>query len=295
MMGLKVHGSIGNAITFQDRNKGTMVRKKPFPTDRQSLAQLYQRWDYQDYVYQWRQLSAAEKQTWETNARRHRITGFNYFMSDRLLTLPDIVVRYRLDLQSGGIVRDFGKNELDATIYGAILTGGVIDNAFLFDGSDDYITPGLSALFNIPVFTVEFWYKWLAGTAPLVGLGASTNHPYFSPVETAAASLILMGSSNYCYWSHAPVNIKDGEWHFLHFLVTGSGQNDIDDFKLYTDTIEQNKGLPVKTGAQAAKDRLYLGQAGGYYHNACVDHFTIYNRLLDATERQNHYERRYPL
>lgn len=137
LISLSASGSIGDVISFDRRGRQNRVRTKPVPTDARSLAQMYQRWDYQDAAALWHFLSAADKQAWETSARRLRITGFNYWMRTRLNTLPNLAGRWHFDTIADAQSPDSSKNTNPATIVGAQLVDGIIDHALAFDGLDD--------------------------------------------------------------------------------------------------------------------------------------------------------------
>lgn len=138
LLSLSASGSIGDVLSFANSSGQNLVRTKPSPTDPKSLAQMYHRWDYQDYAEYWHSLTPAQKQTWETNARRLKITGFNYWMRTYLNTLPDIAARWRLDEPSGIIAYDSSKYATNGTISGASPTTGLIGGARHFI-TDDYI------------------------------------------------------------------------------------------------------------------------------------------------------------
>lgn len=94
---LGASGSIANALSFATKLKTKIVRKKPKPTDARSDLQLSWRHMYQKAVALWHALSTAEKQQWESSARRKHMTGFAYFMSQCLRPNPGIY----LPLQGG--------------------------------------------------------------------------------------------------------------------------------------------------------------------------------------------------
>lgn len=141
-LSLSARGTVGNLLTAQRRNKATMLRLKPTPSDPKSLAQIYQRWDYELYIHFWHQLSEADKQVWNRNARPHHMPGFAYFMRSRLLYLLNLQGRWHLDNVIGNQVPDSSKNSNTGTVYGAIPTTGIISNCLSFDGINDYVNCG---------------------------------------------------------------------------------------------------------------------------------------------------------
>lgn len=154
LLSLAATGTISDTLTFQKRDRGTITRRKPIPAYRYTLPQAYQRWDYQDYVAWWHTLTSAQKQTWETNARPYHMTGFAYWMKDRLTTLPDIAGRWHLDLVSNSLTPDSSKNANHGTVYGASPVTGIIDKALYFDGTDDYIRVPHHSSLQLPEWTI---------------------------------------------------------------------------------------------------------------------------------------------
>jgi len=140
LLSLGASGTIGDAVTFQKRGGTDFVRKKPEPFDPKTLAQIYHRWLYQDYIAWWHDQTAATKTLWETNARPYHMTGFAYWMKTKLATLPDIALGMHLDERSGAVATDFSKNANHGTIVGASHVPGMIDYGLLLDSNDDYVT-----------------------------------------------------------------------------------------------------------------------------------------------------------
>jgi len=95
-------------------------------------------------------------------------TAFAHVTTDGSVTTEGLVAYYpfigNADDQSG--------NGYNGTVYGATLTTdrfGAADNAYSFDGIDDYISVDYTAVFQLPVFTVSAW------VLPTVDLSASTS------------------------------------------------------------------------------------------------------------------------
>jgi len=159
LLSLGSQGSIGGSVTTQKLRQQTMIRSKPFPKQPDTLAQIYQRWLYQDYIAWWHTLTAAQQRQWHSNASRHYMTGFAYWMSRRLKLLPDIAAWWKLDEKSGIIAHDSSKYATHGTIFGATPTTGLIDGAYYFT-LDDFIeatTPQLN--FTSGDFSLITWIK----------------------------------------------------------------------------------------------------------------------------------------
>ncbi|OGH24993.1 MAG: hypothetical protein A3B47_02770 [Candidatus Levybacteria bacterium RIFCSPLOWO2_01_FULL_39_24] len=153
-----------------------------------------------------------------------------------------------------------------------------------------YIDAGNRTSLKPDVFTVEAWIKWQSGIYwPLVSFSAS-GLPAILPVWTAGRSLIYLGAGNFKYFFHNPVNIADGNWHHLVFIVTGNGQNDIDNAKMYADGRIQIADTIAKTGLPNSKTGpLYIGFFSGYYANGLIDDVRIYKQALTFSQIQQLY------
>lgn len=99
LLSLKAVGSITDFLTFDHRRRTHIVEKKPIPTDARSAAQLPWRHMFQKATALWLALSATEKQEWETLARRKRMTGYAWFISQALKPNPGLY----LPLQGGSM------------------------------------------------------------------------------------------------------------------------------------------------------------------------------------------------
>lgn len=295
LLSFGAHGSIGNALTFQKRNRGTMARKKPTPTDPYSLPQAYQRWLYQDYAEYWHSLTAAQKQQWETDARRQRITGFNYWMSTHLKTLPDIAAMWRLDERSGNTAIDFSPNANHATIFGASHVPGIIDYALSFDGLDDYLMIGKPASLDITTdITIDFFLK--VDALPVT-------HVYITKDALGATRQLYLGSSNGKMIYYLNINgvwtgfipavpwLSLDTWHYVCAQYDGSTMT------LIVDDNIQTLAAPGAITIKDADWRLASTDkpADPRFTRCIFDHLAIYTRILNATTRQAHSERRYPV
>lgn len=157
LLSLGAEGPLGNVVSFDKRLGQNRVRTKPIPTDPKSLAQMYQRWEYQDYIALWHDLSVADKQTWESKARRYHITGFAYWMRSNLRNRTDIRGLWHMDYITAATVKDFSPYGNHAAVLGPSLTDGIIDGALYFDGIDDRLNAGTDPSLR---FTSEDFSVW---------------------------------------------------------------------------------------------------------------------------------------
>ena len=103
LLSLGAIGRLTRAITFTRRRKTNIAEKTPIPDDVKSLAQLSWRHMYIKAVALWHALSAAEKQEWESLARRKHMTGFAWFMSQALKPNPGLYLPLQGGIMQGHI------------------------------------------------------------------------------------------------------------------------------------------------------------------------------------------------
>ena len=90
----RARGSIGGVITYQGRKSYYHAHKKPTPRNPNTLAQQDARLLLANAVAQWHTLTASEKAVYDRLGEDfHRITGFNFFVRDRVMN-PRIHVKF---------------------------------------------------------------------------------------------------------------------------------------------------------------------------------------------------------
>jgi hypothetical protein len=105
-----------------------------------------------------------------------------------------------------------------------------------------------------------------------------------APVYSAGTSLIYLGELNYQYFNHAPVDVDDGSWHDLCFIITGGAQGDIANSALYADGRAQTRGTTNQTGTRDALSYCYLGRRATFYWKGGLDRIRVWNRALHPSE-----------
>jgi len=150
ILSLGAAGTIGGTITYQHIHRTNIARKKPIPTDPQTDLQLDRRSLYRCVCYMWHSLIATEKQQWETDARRHRITGFNLYMRTYLLLLANPLALYPFAKGTGATAYDYSRNGHHAAIFGAVWKYGDFKPYLQFDGVDDKVQMPINA-FNLGI------------------------------------------------------------------------------------------------------------------------------------------------
>lgn len=138
-LSLGARGTIGGVLTAQRALQGTILRKKPIPSDPFTDNQRWHRHLYLVLCQYWNGLSLADKQVWRSAAARYHLTGLNLFLKTELKKLPDLQFFYPLSEGQGSIAQDFTGKRNHATIFGASWLPGVFDTCLHFDGINDYV------------------------------------------------------------------------------------------------------------------------------------------------------------
>jgi len=295
LLSLGARGTLGKAVTFQERSGVNFVRKTPIPQYRLSLAQFYQRWDYSDAIFFWNSRSDAQKAAYATLGSKMHLTAYAYCIRDYLRNLPDLVGRWHLDEGTGIVSRDTSKQGNDGVIVGATLTTGIIDNARAFDGINDRISIPHSVLFSRQVFTIELFVNipalgWMSiydkgnpeannfgicmrfRNVPAVPFGVTTGTGV-GWQEIAITTTMPLGQKVHMAFTY---DNRAYEW-FIQGLSIVSG-NFVQD--IVYDNSDQLLGI------RKGLDNPLLG---------LEDEVRYYNRILAPAQILDHSERRYPV
>jgi hypothetical protein len=200
----------------------------------------------------------------------------------------DLVAYYPLD----GNANDYSGNGNNGTISGATSTSGIINGAYSFDGTGDYIlvsnSLGSTETFN----TVSAWVKRAASTSwtgSVFGFGIdgnSTQDIYFWGAEGFFGFNTWNGDCWGFSNSTAEGQVMDGEWHHLVAIFDRSS---ITSSKIFVDGIE--KALSQVKGTTLTRTISYkfgIGLNGwntaNQLFNGIIDDVHIYNRALTPSE-----------
>jgi len=291
---LEAHGSVGDAVSVRHSRGVDVLEKKPVPTDPQTLPQIYQRWDYQDYVAQWNDLSEAEKRTWHSNATRFHMTGFAYFMSYNLKYLPDLLARYRLDERGGALAIDTSRNLSHGTVVGALPIKGRIDYGREFDGVNDSVNCGNSDIFTVKApFSIECHFKPYSGATLNIPRLVAKRNSYLLALSAIANASIQMTFyvGGVPKFAGPPVaTLIWDTWHYVCSWWDGT-QVFLDlDLTVYAGSLTAG---PID--AQPLEDFII---GNNRFNNRTIfgimDEVRIYDGVLTGADRLRHSLRRYP-
>jgi hypothetical protein len=164
---------------------------------------------------------------------------------------------------------------------GALATDS--DTAASFDGTNSCAGTGLSLANNCSAFTMEGWYKLVAGSKRM-GFWGQNNAIEFglSDPNTIQIWTPNGGSLNVTNtWS-------TNSWH--HLAAVGNGTN----LLLYVDGYLAGTGGSATTNYGSSSYSFNIGGGGIFdaatnWFNGCLDEIAFYNRALPATNVQRHY------
>jgi len=195
---------------------------------------------------------------------------------------------------NNGTLNNYGANGTWTTdTAGSASSGALYFNA----SSNNYVNCGTDAsLTGLTSWTTEAWVKINEGGGTeqvLVGFNANDNnsHNIIRGYGEELVSQLILGNNYHKRWYHSPVDVDDGNWHHIVFVVDST---DIAACKLYADGQEQTyHSREISGGSALAKERFIIGSTAeiGWRHlNGIIDQVHIYGRALSVEEIEALYE-----
>lgn len=295
LLSLDARNTLAESVTFARRRQQNIAEKKPIPTDPKSLAQMYQRWDYQDGIWYWQTLNQAQKQAYQTAASRYHMTGFAYFMRYYLKNLPDLAGRWRLDEMGGAVAYDSSKNNNNGVIVGASPATGVIDGCLYFDGLNDTVDCGNHpSIKDLPYFTWSCFFKPYELNREQFLMGKRTianGHALELRADnTVRLAAMISGAYQTCASTTVLTAADLQKWH--HVAGSFDGAN----LKIFYEGHLERTVPQAGTADSIALD-FHLGSSPTplKFFKGAPDDIRIQNRALAGPQILALSERRYPL
>ncbi|PIR90343.1 hypothetical protein COU04_00275 [bacterium (Candidatus Gribaldobacteria) CG10_big_fil_rev_8_21_14_0_10_33_41] len=199
-----------------------------------------------------------------------------------------IVAFWQLEEASGIFVDQTGVN--NGTAVGGVTygqTGKIGKSIRLSESTHGYINCGTnSILIGCDKYTISAWFKYVEshGNNQLWTFNAVGIDDPRIMFNYDGKIVLQLNNVNYRSFSQtSPVNVIDGNWHLITTVITGWGQNDIDNAKVYADGQAQDVVSTVKTGSPKARGLFYIG-GGDYSVHGYVDEFIVWNVNLTPAE-----------
>ncbi len=166
------------------------------------------------------------------------------------------------------------------------------DRALTLNGTTDKVDCGGDASVKPAAWSILGWVKFTDGTfTPFTSWNSTASVLYLTYVDIRAT--IIMGAANFCYihWSNAGFTLNDGNWHHVAITIPGSGQNDIDDMRMYIDNVLVPIAYytVIKTGAQQAKSNFLIGNVATRWNDGDECNIRLYNHVVSEAVRTNIY------
>ena len=186
----------------------------------------------------------------------------------------NLVVYYKFDRDDP---TGDSKGSNDLTEQGSIVhkeNKGVIMDAYLFDGINDYLTGG--NIIDNDGFTATGWVKTVIATdMKVLHIGAS------GPLTVSAGLFRMCVDASSCQ----PCNprIDDGEWHFIVAVVSTTESS------CYIDGVFDRTDFdnPVAINGNV---RIGRHDTSTQFFNGFIDEIRVYDNLLTAEEINNLYQ-----
>jgi hypothetical protein len=194
---------------------------------------------------------------------------------------------WRLDELSGTTAFDYvgGNNATYANVTlnrpGALATDS--DTAASFNGTNSYAGTGVSLANNCAAFTLEGWYKLVAGSTRMGFWGQNDaiefglSNPNTIQIWTPNGGSLSVANT----WG-------TNSWHYL--AAVGNGAN----LRLYVDGNLAGSGGSATANYGSSSYPFNIGGGGIFdattnWFNGCLDEVAFYDRALAATDIKRHY------
>lgn len=211
--------------------------------------------------------------------------GSAYVWGAQLTRTSDIV---GYDATTGTAILETGNH---GTAVGGLTTsaGGVSGRwADFTAASSQYLDMNApsSLTTDLNVFTIAMQIKGPftpATVDPLVSMGGSI--PYIQIDNGSDQAILALGNTNFRRFSFSPVNLDDGNEHWVVFLVTGNAQTDMNNSKMYADGQEQVVHSTNVSGSPATKTLFHVGKLGaGNFYDEIIGSIIVWRRILSVPE-----------
>ncbi len=182
---------------------------------------------------------------------------------------------------------DRSGNGNNGTWYGSMIggsyyTGGKINQAGNFNGTDDYVNVPTSPLLHpLSYVTVSAWVNMTSSTGPFDGITTDNGNDYYLQAQWPKWRFYVINTSSVYKDVFSINNITTGQWYFLTGVYDGSNVS------LYVNGVLQAQN-PQTGNIQNSAGNITISTGGRHFYGT-IDDVRIYNRALSAAEIQAIY------
>lgn len=204
LFGFDARGTLAKVLTFRKRGQQTIAETTPFPKDAKTSAQLSWRVMYQACADLWHTLTAAEKATWESLARRQHMTGYAYYMSQCLRPNPGIYLPLAGGTMSGDIAMASHKiTGLPApTLNPDAATKAYVDAATPTPDYPMKLNPAITR------WVLPGWYA-----ASVVAATATAGRIYYTPIFVSQTTTYIRLGCNVIMTAAGTADLRIFNWN----------------------------------------------------------------------------------
>lgn len=308
LLSFGARGTIGEAVTFQERKGIQIAREKPVPAYRYTLSQAYQRWLYEDYCYLWGQQSIATKAEYRTAGVRFHLTGFQYWMKHHLKNLPDIELWARFDINTGGVAYDLSRHQNNGVIIGASPATGGINGALSFDGLNDVVRFPDQPYYSFgdgvtdKPFSIEALVNMVDATHfCIASKGHTAEHEWLFHIDgTDKLTCYCVSFGNPAWRIGRKYNtaLTPYQGQLIHLVFTYDGNRLETGIKLSLNGIrvdDVTNSIGAYTAMVDYTQPIRIGRLfqQAFYAEGIIDNLIVYNRELDQPTIERHSLRRF--
>jgi len=188
---------------------------------------------------------------------------------------------------------DSSGNGNDGTVNGAILTSGVLGQAYEFDGADDYVNftsslpPG-----SATKLTVSKWFKldnYHNNYRGIWGKYISDSSRIGEEVYKDGSLYFVMGNGANGYSYSPPGTISLDQWYHTIIVYDGDGASNDDKVKVYVNGVNQSlihDNIPSSLFSSSLDFKVGDSSVTGIHapFDGIVDEVSIWDRALNPTE-----------
>jgi hypothetical protein len=223
-------------------------------------------------------------------------TGINQSATPNPYVVPTtgLVAEYLFD----GDASDTGGNNIHGTVAGPILTTdrfGTADQAFYFDGADDYISMPVNSNFNFGTgnFSYNFWIR-TTDNAYLIDARDSSNERGFianinMDINGTELRSILGNGSGAATTAVSTTQYADGIWHCIGVVREGNRLYHYIDGVLIAENSASDPVIDIGVSNTTYIGRRMASTPAGGFFTGVFDDLRIYNRALTQSELQSIY------